>query len=181
MMQKGILLRAANHAISETPVPRPPADRNAIDTAAYASLLKAADPQHLLLAAVPFSERAGMRVLLVYDASGTGEENKMATRLTTRLHEGLRVEIKGDALAFYAQPGADLGEWEWQQIDNAIYDLAMEFFEQGRKPTEADIQGVVDAFREGKFDYNKDREGEEGEDVNKDDAGEDLADALQDA
>lgn len=41
MMQKGILLRAVNHAISETPVPRPPADHNAIDTAAYASLMKA--------------------------------------------------------------------------------------------------------------------------------------------
>lgn len=41
-------------------------------------------------------------------------------------------QIRGDALAFYAQPGADLGEWEWQQIDNAIYDLAMDFFEQAR-------------------------------------------------
>lgn len=40
-MQKGILLRAANHAISETPVPRPPADYNDLDTAVYASLLKA--------------------------------------------------------------------------------------------------------------------------------------------
>lgn len=39
-MQKGILLRAANHALSETPVPQPPANPNEIDTAAYASLLK---------------------------------------------------------------------------------------------------------------------------------------------
>lgn len=45
-------------------------------------------------------------------------------------------QIKGDALAFYAQPGADLGEWEWQQIDNAIYDLAMEFFEQVSNPND---------------------------------------------
>ena len=101
---------------------------------------QSADPQHLLLAAVPFSERAGKRVLLVYDASSTGEvspsgwrqrgwlaahntcaglrqqasqrklrevtpllacisvcraaqANQMATRLTTRLHEGLKVEV----------------------------------------------------------------------------------------
>ena len=40
MMQKGILLRAANHAISETPVPRPPEDSNAIHTSVFASLLK---------------------------------------------------------------------------------------------------------------------------------------------
>jgi len=30
----------------------------------------------------------------------------------------------------------------------------------------------------GRYDYSKHREGEEGEDVNKDDAGEDLQDAL---
>lgn len=42
-------------------------------------LLQAADPQHLLLAAVPFSERAGTRVLLVYDASGTGEVSKQGS------------------------------------------------------------------------------------------------------
>lgn len=28
----------------------------------------------------------------------------------------LLVQIRGDALAFYAEPGADLGEWEWQQV-----------------------------------------------------------------
>lgn len=44
-----------------------------------AILSQAADPQHLLLAAVPFSERAGMRVLLVYDASGTGEVSKQGS------------------------------------------------------------------------------------------------------
>lgn len=51
-------------------------------------------------------------------------------------------QIKGDALAFYAQPGADLGEWEWQQIDNAIYDLAMEFFEQASAPQDQSCRAL---------------------------------------
>lgn len=33
-------------------------------------------------------------------------------------------------MAFYAQPGRDLGDWEWQQLDNAAYALLAEFFDE---------------------------------------------------
>lgn len=38
--------------------------------------------------------------------------------------------MKGDALAFCGQPGRDLGEYDWQQLDNAAYALLTEFFNE---------------------------------------------------
>lgn len=178
-MQKGLYIRAATHTVSEVPTACPPADHNAIQPRVYAALLKAADPEHLLIAEVPLSERLGRRVVLVYDSSSQGPPNAIASRLTTGVEDGLALEIKGDAVAFYAKPHADLGQNEWQALDNAIYGELSKYFQQGSKPTEADIQALVEEFRAGRYDYNKLREGEEGEDVNKDDAGEDLQDALQ--
>ena len=49
--------------------------------------------------------------------------------------------MRGDALAFYAQPGADLGRRDWQQLDNAIYD---ELSDPG-----ADMQQVVADLKAG--------------------------------
>ena len=161
--QKGLHLRAANHLVSEVPVPVPPADHNAIQTATYASLLKVrlhsipdgcrtlflldvaganvarlvidftlraaaapqretsefachtllstryrpttfdppsssclqgTDPQHLLFAEVPLSEALGRRVVLVYDASGSGAPNAVASRLTTGVHDGLALQVR---------------------------------------------------------------------------------------
>ncbi|PSC68615.1 expressed protein isoform B [Micractinium conductrix] len=176
--QKGLHLRAANHLVSEVPVPVPPADHNAIQTATYASLLKGTDPQHLLFAEVPLSEALGRRVVLVYDASGSGAPNAVASRLTTGVHDGLALQISGDALAFYAKPHTDLGQVDWQALDNAIYDELAEYFQQGLSPSEGDIATLVANFRAGRYDYNRRREGEEGVEANKDDGGLDLADAL---
>lgn len=39
-------------------------------------------------------------------------------------------QVKGEALAFYARPGRDLGAWEWQQLDNAAYALLAEHFNE---------------------------------------------------
>ncbi|KAL4437233.1 hypothetical protein ABPG75_004372 [Micractinium tetrahymenae] len=177
-MQKGLHIRAEGHTISEVPIACPPADHNQIQPQAYAALLKAADPQHLLVAEVPISELLGRRMVLVYDASSQGPPNTIASRLTTGMEDGLSVEIRGDAVCFYARPHADLCQADWQALDNAIYGELCEFFQQGAKPTAADLQALVENFKAGRFDYSKHREGEEGEDVNKDDAGEDLQDAL---
>ena len=51
-MQTGLLLSASGHQVQEVAVPAPPADHNKIQPQAYSSLLPAADPQHLLIAAV---------------------------------------------------------------------------------------------------------------------------------
>lgn len=177
-MQKGLYIRAECHSISEVPIVCPPADRNRIQPQTYAALLKAADPQHLLLAEVPFSQLLGRHIVLVYDASSQGPPNAIASRLTTGVEDGLAVEIRGDALCFHTQPHADLCQADWQALDNAIYGELCEFFQQGARPTAADLQALMEDFRAGRFDYSKHREGEEGEDVNKDDAGEDLQDAL---
>lgn len=59
-------LPISSHAVMSLKYPSPPP----YSTAPWP---QSADPQHLLLAAVPFSERAGTRVLLVYDASSAGE------------------------------------------------------------------------------------------------------------
>lgn len=56
------------------------------------ALQQAADPQHLLVAAVPFSEAAGRRVVLVYDSASEGPPNAVATRLTTGVEDGLEVQ-----------------------------------------------------------------------------------------
>lgn len=53
-----------------------------------------ADPQHLLVAAVPLSEAAGRRVVLVYDAAAEGPPNPIASRLTLSLDSGLEVQVR---------------------------------------------------------------------------------------
>ena len=114
------------------------------------ALLHPADPQHLLLAAVPLSELTGRRVVLVYDASGSsGQLNAAARRLTTTLEEGLEVEVCGDAVALCAQPAAALTQADWQQLDNAIYDQLAGCFSQGRAPTQGELQQLVDDFKAG--------------------------------
>lgn len=57
------------------------------------SLLPGSDPQHLLLAAVPFSGLLGLPLLLVYDANSQEELNPCATRLTTNLDDGLEIKV----------------------------------------------------------------------------------------
>ena len=118
--------------------------------AAPCALLAPADPQHLLLAAMPLSELTGRRVLLVYDASGSsGQLNAAATRLTTTLEEGLEVQVFGDAVALYSRPGSALTQADWQQLDNAIYDELAGCFSQGQAPTQKELQQLVDDFKAG--------------------------------
>lgn len=69
-------------------------------------LRQAADPEHLLLAAVPFSELAGKRVVLVYDASSAGAPNQAATRLTTGVEDGLEVQASRQWIAVLAVAAA---------------------------------------------------------------------------
>ena len=150
------------------------------------------------------------------------------------LLEKLNRQVRGDALALFAQAGADLRQADWQQLDNVIYDELAEYFGQGTKPSEEDVQRLVDGYKAGgclhdcvclcipalvcmcgcaracgcsnvtcssapaslsartqllwprcrwcgtgRYNYGRHHEGEEGEDVNKDDAGEDLGDALR--
>ncbi len=93
-VQKGLLLTAADHQVQAVDVtPAPPSDHNLISAQAYTQLLPTADPQHLLLAAVPFAELVGERVGLLFDASCSGEPNKIATRLTTNVENGLEVQV----------------------------------------------------------------------------------------
>lgn len=128
MSQRGLLLRADDHHVAEVDVPVPPQDFNAVAPRAYATLLPGAgalaaaqlasscevaptwapplaDPEHLLLADVPFSWAVGRPLALVYDSSGRGLANAAARRLTASLgKEHLGVQV-GPGAGCITQPG----------------------------------------------------------------------------
>ena len=60
----------------------------------YREFLPGADPDHLLAADCPFSQLTGKHVVVIYDASGKGQPNPCASRLTTNVENGLEIEVK---------------------------------------------------------------------------------------
>jgi hypothetical protein len=57
--------------------------------------------------------------------------------------------VHGPALAFYGRSGADLTRGCWEELDNAVFDELCEFFGQGVRPTQGDIQRLVAKFKKG--------------------------------
>lgn len=57
-------------------------------------ILPDADPRHLLVASVPFSDLVGHPVMLVYDASSEQDYNPCAARMTTSVSNGLAVQVR---------------------------------------------------------------------------------------
>jgi hypothetical protein len=74
-------------------------------------------------------------------------------------------QVHGDALVLYTAPGADLGEAQWAELDNVIYDELLEFFGQGLRPTKKDLDRLAADFKAGRFQYSTQAA---DEDVNKD-------------
>jgi hypothetical protein len=84
-------------------------------------------------------------------------------------------QIRGDALVMYASLGDSFGQAEWEELDNAVYDELLEYFGQGLRPQAGDLRRLVEQFKAGKFRYPAvGADAGNGDDVNKDDGGEQL-------
>ena len=60
-----------------------------------------------------------------------------------------RQQIKGDAVALYTEPGHDFTLQKWAELDNCIYGELISFYERGHRPSQEELQGIVDDFKAG--------------------------------
>jgi hypothetical protein len=60
------------------------------------------------------------------------------------------VQICGDALAFYTQPGLDFTLNKWAELDNCIYQELVSVYERGQRPGEEELRRIVEEFRAGR-------------------------------
>lgn len=105
------------------------------------------------MADCPFSHCIEDPVVIIYDASSCGPDNTRASRLTTNILTGDKVPIKGDGIVLFQKRSKDFALKTWEALDNCIYDELLEYFGQGLKPTDADVQRLVKEFKQGKFNY----------------------------
>jgi len=68
-----------------------------VDCILCRDLLPAADVDHLMVADCPFSHLTDLPVAVIYDASGKGETNPTASRLTTNVESGLQINVSGSS------------------------------------------------------------------------------------